>query len=174
MPNVAGPILNANQAVVPTSAATSGVAELRNCSTSASLPVRACNVAKIPTLFIRFFPRNWLSRAPQFRRAGSLVRSQSIERDRLRTDANPISTVRVEIRYKVTATNATTTQLMRERVAPLGLICHETSRMLLHRTMTCPLCGRERSRDNIHRTYALSSYILCNLFDARASHILAD
>jgi hypothetical protein len=31
------------------------------------------------------------------------------------------------------------------------------SRMSLPRTMTCPLCGRERSRDNIHRTYALSS-----------------
>src|SRR5260370_28703770 len=53
MPNVAGPILKANQAVVPTSAATRGGADLRNCSTSASLPCRACSVASIPTLFIR-------------------------------------------------------------------------------------------------------------------------
>jgi hypothetical protein len=53
MPKVPEPTLKANQAVVPTSAATRGVADFRNSSTLISLPDRAYNVARIPTLFMR-------------------------------------------------------------------------------------------------------------------------
>src|ERR1700739_3817430 len=54
MPKVPGPTLKANQAVVPTSAATRGVADFRNSSTLISLPGRALSVARIPTLFMRY------------------------------------------------------------------------------------------------------------------------
>ena len=50
IPKVSGPDLKANHAIVPTSASTSGVAELKKCWTSASLPGRAFNVARIPSV----------------------------------------------------------------------------------------------------------------------------
>src|SRR5579864_8221471 len=54
MPKVPGPTLKANQAVVPTSATTRGVADFRNSSTLVSLQGRALSVARIPTLFMRY------------------------------------------------------------------------------------------------------------------------